>query len=261
MNIEVLSDPAAVAQRAAPILADEAQAAIAGRGTFVMAVSGGQTPWQMLRDLATLGIPWQAVHIVQVDERVAPEGHADRNLTHLRESLLDHAPLSPEQIYAMPVEDIDLETAAAHYAEILRKIAGDPPVLDLVHLGLSADGHTASLCPMIQCCAQRTWMSPYQGRRRMTLTLPALNRARRILWGDWKREGGNVPAFARRLLFPLLVGIRRLRARKIQISAGRIRRDEALVLADGAAAAETHSLIKGEVVCAWESLPITADSC
>src|SRR3989441_6183523 len=119
MNIETLADSGSVARRAASIIADAAWEAIAARGLFVMAVSGGHTPWLMLRRLAAAGIPWQAVHVIQVDERVAPAGHTDRNLTHLRESLLPHAPLPPDQIYAMPVESTDLEAAAAQYAETL----------------------------------------------------------------------------------------------------------------------------------------------
>src|SRR4029077_7977499 len=141
MKIEVFDGPASVAQRAALIIAAEARAAVAAYGRFVMAVSGGQTPWLMLRALATKDAPWSVVHVIQVDERVAPAGDPDRNLTHLRESLLDHAPLVPEQIHSMPVESPDLEAAAAQYATTLRQIAGSPPVLDLVHLGLGPDGH------------------------------------------------------------------------------------------------------------------------
>src|ERR1700681_2760482 len=108
MNIEVLADSGSVAERAASIIAGYASEAIADRGSFVMAVSGGHTPWIMLRRLAAAQIPWRAVHIVQVDERVAPAGHTDRNLTHLRESLAD-SPLPTDQLYAMPVESPDLE--------------------------------------------------------------------------------------------------------------------------------------------------------
>jgi 6-phosphogluconolactonase len=121
-----------------------------------------------------------------VDERVAPAGHADRKLTHLLESLLDDSPIRPEQIHAMPVESPNLETAAKQYAATLVELAGSPPTLDLVHLGLGPDGHTASLVPGDQVLnvsqADVALTGVYQGRRRMTLTYPIINRARRILW-------------------------------------------------------------------------------
>jgi 6-phosphogluconolactonase/glucosamine-6-phosphate isomerase/deaminase len=128
-------------------MAEEARAAVAARGRFIIAVSGGHTPWLMLRALATVDVPWPAIHMAQVDERVAPAGDPDRNLTHLRESLLEQAPLSEGQIHAIPVEAADLKTAARQYAPNLRQIAGTPPVLDLTHLWLGPDGHTASLAP------------------------------------------------------------------------------------------------------------------
>src|SRR5579863_1256419 len=147
MRVEVLADAESVARKAAAIIAADARAANAARGQFNMAVSGGHTPWLMLRDLANEDVPWQVVRVFQVDERVAPAGDPDRNLTHLRASLLANAPLKPDQIYAMPVEASDLEAAAKEYAQTLCDIAGSPPVLDLVHLGLGPDGHTASLVP------------------------------------------------------------------------------------------------------------------
>ena len=124
MKIEILRDSQSVAQKAAAIIVDAAWEAVTARGMFVMAVSGGHTPWLMLRALADAGLPWPAIHIVQVDERVAPAGDADRNLTHIIESLLDHAPLQTQQISAMPVELPDLQTAAANYANALREVAG-----------------------------------------------------------------------------------------------------------------------------------------
>jgi 6-phosphogluconolactonase len=137
-RILVLADADAVAKEAAKVIAAEARAAVAARGRFTMAVSGGRTPWQMLRALSGEDVPWNRMHVVQVDERIAPAGDPDRNLAHLRESLLEHAPLPPEHIHAMPVEEADLEAAARNYVHTLEGIAGTPPVLDLAHLGLGA---------------------------------------------------------------------------------------------------------------------------
>jgi 6-phosphogluconolactonase len=226
MNIEILPDANAVARKAAEIIAAEARSAVAARGRFVMAVSGGHTPWQMLRALANEKVPWESVHVVQVDERVAPAGDADRNLSHLRESLLEQAPLRPEQIHAMPVESPDLDAAAKRYALTLQEIAGSPPVLDLVHLGLGPDGHTASLVPgdpvLKVTDVDVALTGVYQGRRRMTLTYPMLNRARRILWLVTGNDKVNALA--------------RLREGDTSIPAGRIQAASALVLADQAAA-------------------------
>ena len=122
MEIKTLASAEAVAREGAAIIAAAARAAVAARGRFVLAVSGGHAPWLMLRDLASEDVPWGGVHVAQVDERVAPAGDPDRNLTHLRESLLKHAPLRAEQVYAMPVETSDLEAAASRYAQTLHVI-------------------------------------------------------------------------------------------------------------------------------------------
>src|SRR5664280_3228947 len=135
MKLEVFEDAEAVARAAAATIAADARAAVAARGRFIMAVSGGHTPWIMLRALAAENVPWAGVHVFQVDERVAPEGDPDRNLTHLHESLLENAQITREQIHAMPVEMPDLEAAVKQYARTLTGIAGIPAVLDLAHLG------------------------------------------------------------------------------------------------------------------------------
>jgi 6-phosphogluconolactonase len=226
MKIEVFSGPDTAAREAARIVAAEARQAVAERGRFVAAFSGGHTPWLMLRALADEDVPWDSFHIIQVDERVAPPGDRDRNLTHLRESLLDHAPVSPGHVYAMPVEEPDLGAAAAQYARTLQSLAGSPPALDLVHLGLGPDGHTASLVPgdlvLETQNADVAVTGQYQGHPRMTLTYPILNRARRILW---LVTGGEKAG----MLLRLCNG-------DPSIPAGRVSQDAALILADRAAA-------------------------
>jgi len=225
MKIEVFPDEKTTAHAAAKAIAEEARSAVAARGRFVMAVSGGHSPWIMLRALAGEDLPWQSIHVVQVDERVAPPGDAERNLTHLRESLLDHFAIPPEQIHAMPVESSNLEAAANEYAALLSEIAGSPAKLDLVHLGLGPDGHTASLVPKDPVLTIRdadvAITGVYQGHRRMTLTYPLINRARRILWLATGSEKSGV--------------LLRLRQGDPFIPAGGISRPQAVIFADRAA--------------------------
>jgi 6-phosphogluconolactonase len=225
MKIEVFADDDSAARAAAGMIALSAREAVKTRGRFVMAVSGGRTPWIMLRALASEQVPWENVHVVQVDERVAPEGDPDRNLTHLRESLLDHSPMRAEQIHAMQVESPDLEIAAQQYTAILNQIAGSPPTLDLVHLGLGPDGHTASLVPgdpvLAVTDAEVGLTGVYQGRRRMTLTYPVINRARRILWLVTGKEK--------------VAMLDRLYQGDQTIPSGRISREQAVIVADRAA--------------------------
>ncbi len=230
MQVEVLPDAKAAAQRAAAIIAAAARDAVVATGQFTCAVSGGKTPWLMLKLLAGEKVPWEQVQLFQVDERIAPAGHDDRNLTHLTASLLSRVPLPPAQMHPMPVEGTDLPTAARQYAEALAAAAGRPPVLDLVHLGLGADGHTASLLPgdavLNVADADVAVTGEYLGRRRMTLTFPVINRARRILWVV---TGADKAAM-----------LKRLRDGDRNIPAGRVERSAAIVIADRAAAGEAQ---------------------
>jgi 6-phosphogluconolactonase len=215
VEIEILADAEAVARRGAEVVSAQARAAVAERGRFTFAVSGGRTPWAMFAHLAGK-MPWEKVTIYQVDERVAPDGDPDRNLTQLERSL---PPGGAADVRGMPVESGDLEEAAAAYASAL------PPAFDLVHLGLGPDGHTASLVPgdpVLDVVDRDVAITgAYQGRQRMTLTYPVLNRARQVLW--LVTGADKVDA------------LQRLRDGDRSIPAGRVETREALILADEAA--------------------------
>jgi 6-phosphogluconolactonase len=238
MQLEVIPDAQSVAQAAARVIAGAARASTSARGRFVLAVSGGHAPWMMLRALADEDLPWAHVDLFQVDERIAPSGDPDRNLTHMQESLLQYAPLRPEQIHAMPVDAADLRAAAYQYDSAMREVMGSPPEFDLVHLGLGADGHTASLVPgdaVLDIGDQDIAVTGvYDGRRRMTLTYPTLNRARQILWvvtGSDKQQA-----------------LRRLIKADQSIPAARVQREHALLLADRDAGANAVCLCRVQMI-------------
>ncbi len=220
MDIEVCANPEEAAAWGAKIIAEHAMAAIAKRGRACIALSGGHTPWAMLTLLAKRNLPWNKLTVFQVDERQCPQDCNDRNYKHLKDIL----PVKCH-IEAMPVED--LEGGSMAYARRLQTLVGTPAILDIVHLGLGADGHTASLVPndpVLEVTDRDVaWTAPYQGHRRMTLTYPAINRAHFVFWlvdGAGKRD-----ALAR-----LMSGDR-------GIPAGRIRATRQQVIADAAAAA------------------------
>ncbi|MDG2053150.1 MAG: 6-phosphogluconolactonase [Phycisphaerales bacterium] len=223
MQTDILASPEAAAAAAASFIANAARQAIKERDCFAFAVSGGHSPWIMLRELGEEKLEWSKIHVFQVDERIAPKGDDDRNLTHLKESLLATAPIDPQNIYAMPVDHEDVNKAAAEYGQTLASVCGSPVKLDLVHLGLGPDGHTASLVPndtVLEVTDRDVALTggTYQGRQRMTLTYPCINRARQIMW--------LVTGAAKQPVFP------KLQAGDPSIPGGRVEQEHAVLIAD-----------------------------
>jgi 6-phosphogluconolactonase len=223
LRIDVLSDPEQLAERAAGEVAAGARRAVNDKRRATLALSGGSTPARMFAALAHQDVPWSGVHVFQVDERVAPDGDADRNLVQMRTALVGPGLLPEENLHPMPVTEVDLAEGAAAYARELHAVSGG--VIDLVHLGLGDDGHTASWPPgddVVDSPLDVAVVGPYQGRLRMTLTPRVVNRAGQILWLVSGADKGPV--------------LRRLLAADQAIPASRVRRAGALVLADAAAA-------------------------
>jgi 6-phosphogluconolactonase len=227
MQIETYPDAARVADRTAEVIAEAAAEGIERHGRAVLAFSGGSTPAPMLRALGERDLRWNATHILQVDERLAPDGHPDRNWTMITDNLLRGADIPEALLHPMPVTDEDVDDAAGRYGKLLQTVAGVPPIADVVHLGIGEDGHTASLVPGDPVLGVRDrWVAvsqEYQGRRRMTLTYPAINAGRLLVW---QITGGEKASAVRKGL------------QGHGVPASDIRRRDALVIATDDAAAE-----------------------
>jgi 6-phosphogluconolactonase len=225
MEIRQCQTPEDVAVAGANFISARAAEAIADRGQFTLALSGGSTPWVMLGKLAEYDLPWDRFKIFQVDERVAADGDPERNLVHIQNDFAGRIALPAENLFAMPVVSADLEQAASRYQETMSEVAGEPPILDVIHLGLGGDGHTASLVPgdpvLDESDRDVAITDMYSGRRRMTLTYPVINRARQLLWlitGEGKAD----------MLSRLIQG-------DSGIPAGRVSQQQATIVADAAA--------------------------
>jgi 6-phosphogluconolactonase len=236
VRINVEPTAADVARSAADWLRDEIEAAVAQRGRCLLALSGGRSPWQMLTALADEPLAWDRLQVVQVDERVVPADDERRNALHLAAELLVPGRLPRSAFHPMPVERTDLDAAAVEYEAALEELGGLLPVLDVVQLGLGADGHTASLVPndpvlAVQDRDVAVTRAPYQGTRRMTMTYPLLDRARRVLWLVTGEEKASA--------------LEKLAAADRGIPAGRVASVRAVVFADEAAAAQLPPDKKG----------------
>jgi 6-phosphogluconolactonase len=225
MKTEIFPHAEQVAVRAAAYLEQLIRETLTHQKSFSLAISGGRTPWEMLKLLSKADLPWQRINLFQVDERVAPDGHSDRNLTQLFQAIAGTPMVTQLRIFPMPVTAEDLDVAAKEYTEVLNEVT-EGKGLDMIHLGLGSDGHTASLVPgdevlaiqnRLVACTQNN----YQGRIRMTLTYPLLNSAKQILWivtGSEKKEM-----------------VKRMLQKDSSIPAGSIRQENALLLVDQAA--------------------------
>jgi 6-phosphogluconolactonase len=225
MKTEIFPSADQVAEGAAAYIEQLIRETLAHKKYFSMAISGGRTPWEMLKILSKASLPWTRVNLFQVDERVAPDGHADRNLTQLFQVIEGSPLVNHLRIFPMPVMAEDLGAASQDYAKLIHEIT-DGEGLDLIHLGMGSDGHTASLVPgdgvldvndrEVACTEQL-----YQGRIRMTLTYPLLNSSKRILWivtGAEKQEM-----------------VQRLLKQDASIPAGSVNQANALLMVDQAA--------------------------
>lgn len=222
MQINVYSSAEEIAHEAARWISSLAKSKIESKGSFSFAISGGRTPWEMLAKLAQEKLPWEKIFLFQVDERIAPEGHKDRNLTQLFQVLQGTRLMTRLNIFPMHVISENLQNACEDYNQHIQEITGNGK-LDLIHLGMGSDGHTASLIPGDKVCEVENQMialtdQPYQGRQRMTMTFPLINQAENILWlitGEEKKE--------------MLV---RMLNKDLEIPAGKIRQDQAVLMTD-----------------------------
>jgi 6-phosphogluconolactonase len=229
MELKIFQSAEEVARQAALLISDLIKENVAKKGFFTMAISGGRTPWEMIKILAQENLPWDKVYLFQVDERIAPDGNPDRNLTQLFNTIHGTRLMTRLNIFHMPVIAENLESACAEYENHIQQVTGSGK-LDLIHLGLGSDGHTASLIPGDAVCEVKDQdvaltASPYQGRDRMTVTYPLINRAEKILWLVTGSEKATM--------------LHRLLNKDPEIPAGRISQDQALIFADESAASDS----------------------
>ena len=232
MRVIVAQDAEGAARCAAGELARACAAAVADRGRACIALSGGRSPLRAFELFARAPLPWASIVVAQVDERCVPAQDARRNLAPLQRLLVDQGELPRVNLLAMPVERGDLERAADEYAAQMRERLGPAGEFDIVQLGLGDDGHTASLVPgdpLLDVDDRDVAVTarPYQGTRRMTLTFRRLQSARERLW--FVTGAGKAGPLAE-----LLEGVG-------SSPAVRVRREDSVLVVDGAAAAPSNA--------------------
>lgn len=226
MTLEIFNNSDEVAEKAAQFIEERMRTAILTKGSFTMAISGGKTPWQMLKILAKAKLRWEKVFLFQVDERVAPDGNEERNLTQLFKSIEGSGIMTRINVFPMHVISENLEEETKSYEEAIRNLTENGE-LDLIHLGMGSDGHTASLIPGDSVCEITDadiamTLHPYQGRMRMTMTYPLINRAKEVLWLVTGEEKAEM--------------LKRLLQQDPSIPAGKVNPVHATIFADQAAA-------------------------
>lgn len=224
MELRTFQSASQVAKEAAMLIAQRIRVQIGKKGYFTLAISGGRTPWEMIKELAEEDLPWEKVFLFQVDERIAPDAHPDRNMTQLFQAIQNSQLATRLNIFPMHVVGEDLALACREYGEQIQEITKNGK-FDLIHLGMGSDGHTASLVPgdeILDVQDQKVALTgkPYQGRQRMSLTYPLINQASEILWIITGEEKAEM--------------LRRLLQKDPSIPAGRISQEHAIVLTEEA---------------------------
>lgn len=228
MEIRTFQSATEVAKEAAIFIADRIKENIIKKGHFTFAISGGRTPWEMIKELAKEDLPWEKVFLFQVDERIAPDAHPDRNLTQLFKAIEGTKLVLRLNIFPMRVNAEDLDEACEEYVSHINRMTENGK-LDLIHLGIGTDGHSASLVPndsVLEIKEKGVALtdSEYQGRKRMTLTYPLINQAEKILWVVTGEEKAEM--------------LDRLLHQDPSIPAGRIDQHHAIVFTEESAAAK-----------------------
>lgn len=188
-TVEILPDKAALTLRALELILAQAQTAIAERGRFTIALSGGSTPKPIYEKLAEQDLSWDKIHVFWGDERYVPVDHPDSNEGMTRKAWLNHVPIPASNVHPMPTGSGDPAIDSANYEAELQAFfqtaPGEFPVFDLMLQGMGDDGHTASLFPHTEALTVRdrlVTVGNKDGQPRITVTVPLINHAHLVVF-------------------------------------------------------------------------------